>query len=200
MTWRSLLELAAITAATTVAATVLHELGHWLTGAALGYKPVLHAGSVSGVPELEDLATTPGWHVGAIALAGPAVTIALAAIAVATLRRRPSSRWALALAWVAPVRMATNFAYALHVIIVAVSGLKAESRPNFDEYVGAVALGIPPGVVCIVVSVAVLALWGWLLFRQMARAGRWLRLLAIVIGFAVGQFGWLALLGPALLG
>lgn len=201
--WELALRCGVFAAILMPASTVLHEAGHYLAGRVFGYDMrMLHA-STLGAPESSAIASPPYWDIAAIAFAGPLVTLMIALAAAVAWRRVPTRDWAFALAFLAPIRMLTNVAYvavyAFITILQMFQDLRWESNPNFDEYVGAMALGITPQPFLVVQAVALGAFWTWLVMTA-PPGTRLPRLLGSAAGAGIGMFAWFNGLGAALMG
>jgi hypothetical protein len=155
-----LLSLAGWAALLAPVGIVLHELGHFAVGLSLGYPVRMHVGSVSGGAAI---GLAPDLHVAMEAVAGPLVTVALAAIAIWGLLRRPGSRWALALAITAPIRFIVGGVYLFGVIKAWFEETAFQGTPNFDEYNAALALGLSPVWLVAAQTLGLLAYWFWVM-------------------------------------
>ena len=173
---------------------VLHELGHYTTARFLGFpNPVLHysvvtPGDVTGIrPSL----------VGVVGLAGPAVTIILAAFACTWILLRSPTRWAFALAVAAASRFVVGVPYTVINVGVRLIGGHMKA-PAFDEHQAGTALGWSGDALLAsttLVLVAVLLCVGYKLPRG-ERSVAWPGLL---LGTVLGWALWMLLLGPVLL-
>jgi hypothetical protein len=167
---------------------VLHELGHFLVGRSFGFPTLLHAASVTGLPETPPFDGEAG-GVALAALAGPAVTLALAALGLLYRTRV----WGLPLMATALVRFLVNLLYMVQQGFVA-AGIAAASDPNFDEVLAARALGVAPQPLA---AVGALLLLAGLVFLWRQAGGR--GFFVLMAGTVAGMTLWLALLGPRLL-
>jgi hypothetical protein len=173
---------------------VLHELGHYATARWLGVpKPVLHY----SVTTSGDVSATPVSIMGAVGLAGPAVTVVLAVFACGWILVHGPSRWACALAISAASRFVVAVPYTVANIVVRVIGATLQP-PAFDEYQAAVALrwsGDALLASTAVVVVGVLICVG----VKLPRHERWVAWPGLFIGTALGWALWMKLLGPVVL-
>ncbi len=174
---------------------ILHEMGHLLVGLSLGFPVQMHVGSVSGGPAI---GTATNLNVAMAAAAGPLVTIALMAIAIWGLIRRPGSRWAFALAITAPIRFIVGGTYLFWVGKAWFEEATFQGTPNFDEYNVALALGLSPVWVVAVQTVGLFAYWFWVSIqpRPVARIAS---VGFVLIGAVIGIVLWMSLIGPAIL-
>ena len=190
-----LLSLAGWAALLAPVGIVLHELGHFAVGLSLGYPVRMHVGSVSGGAAI---GLASDLHVAMEAVAGPLVTVALAAIAIWGLLRRPGSRWALALAITAPIRFIVGGVYLFAVIKAWLEETAFQGTPNFDEYNAALALGLSPVCLVAVQTLGLLAYWSWVI-TQPRPVARLASVASVLVGAVVGIALWMALIGPAVL-
>lgn len=171
-------------------AVLLHELGHWVGGYALGYDVLLDVGSVSGGAQLGE---APGSHVAFQAGAGPVISIALTLFALSFIRKDGNVYWALALVAVAPVRFLVVASSLVIDLIVAVLG-GTRGVPNFDEYNTAAGLGVPAYPVFL--GVVAFLLWAWWSVWKRLPKQRWLSLVMLIAGAAFGLILWFQVIGP----
>lgn len=174
---------------------LLHELGHWVVAKASGFEPVLRYSAVSGIPEVPPFGGKP-LGVAASALAGPLVSIFLTATGYLLWRRRPSLTWALALAFVAPVRFLINVMFLLVSAFVAL-GVVPRPSPKFDEMTVALALGLP--VLPIVAVGAITLPLAWFLIIRRLGVDRWRSVAPLLAGTVVGIALWVGPVGQMLL-
>lgn len=167
---------------------LLHELAHLLVGRLFGFATVLHAASVTGLPEESPYGGAPA-GVAMAALAGPAATLALAGLGVRFRHRA----WGLPLVTVTLARFLINLLYMVQQGFVAAK-IAAPSKASFDEVLAAEALGLPPQPLA-ALGAAVLVVGVIFLSRQAGPRG----LLALTAGTVAGMTIWLGLLGPRLL-
>lgn len=195
-TWARAAKLTAWAAVLAPLGVLLHELGHWVAAQALGYSgAALLTASVSGGAKLGE---APGWMVAVEALGGPAVTVVLIMIALQALRRSQPPLWAIALGATAPLRF---LVVGVHLVVKI--GMLAMGQqlgtPNFDEYNAAAGLGWPPEP--LYAAVLALLIYAWVkVVRHALRGWRWIGLLALVAGSAVGLALWMNVVGPLLFG
>lgn len=175
--------------------TLIHEIGHWAVAKAAGFQPVLHAYAVSGIPETAPFGGNP-IGVAAAALAGPVVTVLLAAFGYALWRQQSSRAWALALAFSAPVRFFLNLAFLAGSALVAL-GIAERGNPGFDEMTAARALDVP--VLPLVLMGATVLPLTWALIIRRLRGDRWSSVAALSAGTAAGLTLWLGPVGTFLL-
>jgi hypothetical protein len=171
------------------ASVFLHELGHFLAGVALGYDDMVigPAGVIGGA----QLAVADPFAVAVQAGAGPAVTMALMALAWHTGPRT----WSIALMATAPLRFTVGFTYLAFQLWFWLSN-GTPGRPNFDEYNVAAALGI--SVVPIILGEVLLfaAALRWSASSHNMR--QWLFWCALAFGTLIGLTAWITALGPIL--
>ncbi len=173
---------------------VLHEGGHLFTALAVGFPhPTLHFNSVD--PGAAD--GLPRSAAGLAALAGPAVSAALAVGACAWLRWRAATPWAAALA----VTAASRFVVGVPYTIVNAGALLIGSQlapPEFDETKAGAALGWS-GDALLAGTSLVLAVVLWSVGRGLFRGERVAAWSGLLIGTALGWAVWMLGLGPLLL-
>lgn len=176
-------------------AALLHELGHWTVGKAVGFQPILHASAVSGVPEEAPFGGKP-LGVALVALAGPAVTFIITTVGYVLWRRRSSRTWALALAFATPVRFVLNLLFFVGSVLVAL-GIAERGKQNFDEMIASLALGVPVEPVVGIGAVALPLAWS-LIIRRLDE-DRWTSVGSLLAGTAIGMALWLGPIGRSLL-
>ncbi len=192
---KTLLVFAAWGAIAAPATILLHELGHFLAGLALGTPDIaLHYGSVSDSAAESGF---PAFRVGVQALAGPVVTILLMAACVVALRKSPEHPLFFTALFAAPIRFAVGAVYLYFVAAAAFQGI-APGQPNFDEFKAAQMLNFPVVPLLVAELVLTLALWSWAA-RRLSNAIRWPALAGTAIGIIAGIGIWIAVLGPLLL-
>ena len=170
---------------------VLHELGHLFTALALGFpSPEFHYSAVSP----GDVSGQSQAELGAVALAGPIVTVLLIAAGLAAHRYRPRSIWPFALAIAAASRFAVAVPFTLANLYVRLNGQRL-APPAFDEQKAADALGWSGELLLGATTALVLLVLVWLLVTL---PRRWLSFPAVVIGTAAGWGLWMGILGPLL--
>lgn len=166
-------------------------------GRALAGFPVgLHATHVSGLPDHQPFGGNPAGAAFAAA-AGPVATIALTLAGMVAFRRQGRPEWALALAALAPVRLAVGVLYG-GLLLLGATGLVTigSNDGGFDEAIAARALGLPAFVAVVPSLVLPLAIWWcWRVTHGQRRTG----LSAIVAGGGAGLFVWVQVLGPTVL-
>ncbi len=192
---KTFLVFAASGAIVAPATIVLHELGHFLAGLALGTPDIaLHYGSVS-----DSAAETgfPAFRIGLQALAGPVVTLLLMAGCVIALRKQPHHPVYFTALFAAPIRFAVGAVYLYFVAAAAFQGI-APGQPNFDEFKAAQMLGFPVASLLVAELALTLTLWWWAA-RRLSSAIRWPALAGTVTGIIAGIGIWIAGLGPLLL-
>jgi len=168
---------------------VLHELGHLLMALALGFpNPEFHFSAVSP----GEVGGQAQWELGAVGLAGPAVTALLTASGIAAHRRWPRSPWPFALALAAASRFAVAVPFSLASLYVRASGQRL-APPAFDEQKAADALGWSGELLLGLTSATILLVLGWLIA---VLPDRRLSIPAISIGTAAGWALWMGGLGP----
>jgi hypothetical protein len=166
----------------------LHELGHYLAGACLGFGGKLHYASVSGI-----MLT---WQADALLVsAGPLVQAALAVAGFLWLRRlRGHCREA------APTLgdwLATSLALNAGRWLRAFTGPPSHPQPR-DETLVSQAIGLPawflPYLLGLLAVIALIAT-----MRLHPPGGRSLPFLSLGLGGAIGIHLWMRLVGPFLL-
>lgn len=167
---------------------VLHELGHFTVGWLAGFPVVLHFASVSGVPEQLPFAGAP-LAAGLASLAGPAISLALAAAGLAGWRRL----WGLPLLAAVLPRFTVNLLFMVQQGFVW-AGIAEAGNSSMDEAVAARALGVSP-VPLAAIGALVLLLGLWQLWARAGGKG----LLVLALGTGAGMAGWLIGVGPRLL-
>lgn len=190
--WRAMLAWAGSAAVLAPLAILVHELGHYLVGQALGLEGLqFHHASVShaGWP-----ADAPQWQRAALPAAGPLVTLAIVFASAVLATWRPSlAPFALALALGAGVR-----SVALGIGFLVVQLRHPGAVGDFDEFNAASALGLPPGLVVALNVAAIVAAWAWCIRRT--PAGHRVAAVAVsAAGAAAGIALYMGLVGPALL-
>lgn len=172
---------------------VLHELGHYLTAVLFGSpNPALHYSWT----DPGNVATSSAIS-GVIGLAGPAVTIILAAFGCLWIRLRPAARWPFALSVSAVSRFVVAVPYTVvNAVIRLVGG--SMRPPAFDEYKAGTALGWSGDALLAstsIVLVAVLVYVG----RKLPGGEKVIAWAGLVTGTLFGWIVWMLLLGHALL-
>lgn len=181
-------------AATVIAVpfTILaHELGHFLTGIALGHPDVtLHFASVSsGATD----AGAPAWELGLVAAAGPLVSLAMAGVCTWMAHRHRPYPLVVAAGFVAPVKFVIGVVFLMSRLRGAEGG-----SPNFDEFNAAVHFGISPVWTSLAGALVLVAAWV-LLIRSLPPGRRGLPLVGLTVGTGAGIFLYAGLVGPWLL-
>ena len=193
--FKTFLEFAAWGAIVAPATIVLHELGHFLAGLALGTPDIaLHYGSVSDSAAESGF---PEFRIGVQALAGPVVTLLLMAGCLIALRKQADHPLYFTALFAAPIRFAVGAVYLYFVAAAAFQGI-APGQPNFDEFKAAQMLGFPVAPLLVAELALTLALWSWAA-RRLGGAIRLPALAGTVIGIIAGIGIWIAGLGPLLL-
>ena len=138
------------------ATIVLHELGHFLAGLALGTPDIaLHYGSVSDNAAESGF---PALRIGVQALSGPVVTLLLMGACVIALRKQPDHPAFLTALFAAPIRFAVGAVYLYFVASAAIQGIP-HGQPNFDEFKAAQMLGFPVVPLLVAELALTLVLW-----------------------------------------
>lgn len=188
---RPLLAWAGAAAVAVPVGIVLHELGHYLVAAALGAPDLhLHYDHISA-----NEAVIPAGERGAIALAGPIVTLLIVVgFSAAALRSGPRALL------IAPVFAAgwRTAGLTLGYWITRVAEPAALAGRDVDELIAARSLGVPAEVLYAVNALVLYGAWV-LLVRRVPRGRRLPALTGILLGTAVGIIAWLRVLGPVLL-
>jgi hypothetical protein len=173
---------------------VLHELGHYLAAVLAGSpNPALHYSWTNP----GDVAAKGSAITGVIGLAGPAVTIVLAAFGCLWIRLRSPAQWAFALSVSAVSRFVVAVPYTVVNTAIRLGGRRLRP-PAFDEYKAGTALGWSGDALLastVVVLVAVLVCVG----TKLPRGERLIGWAGLVTGTLVGWIVWMFFLGPALL-
>jgi len=173
---------------------VLHELGHFLTGAAFGFPDlVLRYGSVGSTAAERGF---PLWQQGLQAAAGPLVTILIVLLCCLYVARRGPQEMVVATGMVAPVRFLIGVVYLGYAGLVWLRNGRMEGT-NFDEYNVARASGIPLEVLLGFEVLFMLGAW-WFLAGKIHRRERGLALLSVGGGMVIGLLLWVNVLGPQL--
>ena len=171
----------------------LHEVGHYVAGACLGFTVNLHYGQVTGTMPKEALA----WRGDAVqASAGPLMQALLAVIGFVWLRRLRVHRSEAALTlsdWLAAILLVLNAGPWLRGFAES-----ARQPQLVDEALVSKAVGLPerflPYLLASLAVVAVLAT-----MRLHPPEGRVLAVLLVGVAGASGFFLWMRLVGPVLL-
>lgn len=168
-----------------------HELGHFLTGIALGHPDVtLHYASVSsGAAD----AGVPAWELGLVAASGPLFSLAIVAICTWVAYRHRPYPLVVAAGVIAPVKFVIGIAFLVARLRGAVGG-----SPNFDGFNAAVHFGISPVWTSLAGALVLVAAWV-LLIRSIHPGGRGPPLLGLTVGTGAGIALYLGVVGPWLL-
>ena len=184
---------------------LLHELGHFLAYWAFGFQGVaLHYASSTHTVERTlwqlvyrgDMAAAasllPLWKVGLATTAGIVATYLVTIGCCVFAARKSPQPLVVALGMFAPVR----FLSGIPTIVAALSGKAV--RASTDEAHLAALTGIPLLLLNVAgLSVLVLA-WIWMI-RRVPKDHRWVSLVSLISGLALGVFLYFWLLGPRLL-
>lgn len=193
--WRSGMRWAAAAALAAPVTVLLHEIGHFLAGLAMGFPDlVLHYGSVSDTAAESGM---PQWQLGIQSAAGPIVTILLALVCCVYVARRGPDRWAIATGIVAPIRFLIGVVYIGYALLVWWRGGRMEGS-NFDEHNVAVASGLPLMLILAMEIVFLLSVWVYL-FRAIRGVDWRVALASIGVGAVAGLLMWITVLGPLVL-
>jgi len=171
---------------------LLHEVGHYVAGAYLGFKPVLHYAVVEmTIPREKDTVAAALLHSGA----GPLVNAVLAIIGLGwlyALRRHRREAEVTVTDWLATT-LALNAARWAEVFL----SRSGQLEPR-DEVYASQALGLPiwllPAVTALLAMVAVLAA-----MRLHPPGQRILPFVSAGIGGGLGVALWMTVAGPFLL-
>tara|TARA_R110002072_G_scaffold17079_4_gene65536 strand:- start:2508 stop:3053 length:546 start_codon:yes stop_codon:yes gene_type:complete len=175
MTGRQIIFLALVLPVIAVAGFWLHEFGHWAMGEALGHEMVM---SLNGAHPVDRFAPLPPGHANLILAAGPAVTVALAALAVFIVRASAVLGFAIAF-------------FALHMRIMAY-GISVLANPNDEAKIG-LNLGLGPHMLHLAVIAVTLLLA--LFIARKAQAG-WLAWLVAFVASSASLALVVMLLDP----
>jgi hypothetical protein len=170
-----------------------HELAHFVAGAVLGFPDLaLHHDSVT---HTADEAGFPLWQQGLVDGAGPLLSLLLVALCALAASKRGTGPVLLGIALPSGIRtVGLGAAYLLHRL--RHPGVSLDLR--VDEGGVAHAAGISPAILLGVGTLAVLALWAYLV-RGVPGDGRLRRVVSSAAGTALGVLLHLTLLGPLLL-
>ena len=184
---------------------LLHELGHFLAywifgfqGVALHYASATHTvektfwqlayrGNLGAAASL-----LPLWKVGLATTAGILLTYLVTIGCCVFAARKGPHPLAIALGIFAPVR----FLSGIPAIVAALSGRPV--LPQTDEAHLAVLTGIPLLLLNLAGLLVLVLAWIWLL-RRIPKDHRWVSLVSLVSGLALGIFFYFFLFGPRLL-
>ncbi len=173
---------------------LLHELGHLVAAAALGFPDIaLHFSSVSH----GDVADRPAWAAAAVGFAGPMVTVVMTLFAVGWITLRTKARWAFALAIASASRFAVGVPYTAASLIVSLSGRRL-AAPAFDEHKAATAVGWSGDAVLASTAVFLIATLVWIAY-ELPRGERSAAWPGLIAGTGVGWALWMGVVGRVLL-
>jgi hypothetical protein len=184
---------------------LLHELGHFLAYWAFGFQGVaLHyASSTHSVEKTfwqlvyrgnagAAASLLPLWKVGMATTAGILLTYLVTFACCVFAARKSPHPLVIALGIFAPVR----FLSGLPTVVAALSGKPITTQT--DEAHLAILTGIPVLVLSVVGLLVLLLAWIWLL-RKIPKDHKWVSLVSLVSGLALGIFLYFSVLGPRLL-
>ena len=175
---RGLLVCFFLAAATAALLTFLHELAHYLVGAAFDFPGLTF--EPTAVKDTAEAAGLPAWQRALKSVAGPLVNWSAAAVACIAARRQLTAQWVPVVGLVATIRGALQGG--AYVIASALG--RAPSGQGDDELHAAAALNLPALPVMIVTLGLAIGAWWFLVPRLAARRRLWTLALLVVGGVA----------------